>query len=171
MNLFLLHKNLKKCARQHCDKHVVKMILELAQLLSTTWWVIDPEAAEEMNSNGLIYRKTHTNHPVAVWTREHVNNYKMVSQLAIELCREYTFRYEKTHKTEEKIVFLMNNIPDLLDDDNDLVEPWNTTPPKQCFPEHLKHEDPIRGYRNYYNECKHHLFAWKKRKVPSWAKV
>lgn len=168
MNLFLLHKNLKICARQHCDRHVVKMILELAQLLSTAWWIANPEDAEELFQEGIIYKKTHVNHPVAIWTREHENNYVLVAELAIELCNEYTFRYGKVHKTEEKILFFMDNIPQLDKSKKDLVGPWNTTPPKQCFPDHLKNKNPIKGYRNYYNECKRHIFSWKKRQIPVW---
>ena len=35
MNIFVLDDDIEKCARYHCDKHVVKMILESAQMLST----------------------------------------------------------------------------------------------------------------------------------------
>ena len=37
MNIFHLDKNPIKCALYHCDKHVVKMILETAQMLSTAY--------------------------------------------------------------------------------------------------------------------------------------
>ena len=33
MNIFILDYDVKKCAQYHVDKHVVKMILETAQLL------------------------------------------------------------------------------------------------------------------------------------------
>ena len=35
MNIFLLDWNTDVCAQYHCDKHVVKMILESTQMLST----------------------------------------------------------------------------------------------------------------------------------------
>ena len=35
MNIFFLHRNPKIAARMQCDKHVVKMVLETAQMLST----------------------------------------------------------------------------------------------------------------------------------------
>ena len=35
MNIFYLHNDPKVCAELHVDKHVVKMIVEYAQLLST----------------------------------------------------------------------------------------------------------------------------------------
>ena len=173
MNLFLLHKNLKKCARQHCDKHVVKMVLELAQLLSTAWWVLNPDLAERHYKKGLIYKKTHINHPVAVWTREHLNNYDVVAELAYELTKEYTYRYGKIHKTTPKIMFMMRYPPKNIEYRNikKLGGYWNTTPPKQCFGDgndYLKREDAVEGYRNYYNVCKKHLHSWKKRSKPEW---
>lgn len=41
MNIFTLHQDPFICAQQHCDKHVVKMILEYAQLLSTAHRLLD----------------------------------------------------------------------------------------------------------------------------------
>ena len=35
MNLFYVHEDPTTCAELHCDKHVVKMIIEYGQLLST----------------------------------------------------------------------------------------------------------------------------------------
>ena len=43
MNIFYLHENPEICAEYHCDKHVVKMILETAQMLSTAHRIIDGE--------------------------------------------------------------------------------------------------------------------------------
>ena len=35
MNIFILDRDPKVCAQYHCDKHVVKMILETAQMICT----------------------------------------------------------------------------------------------------------------------------------------
>ena len=43
MNIFYLDTNPALCAEYHCDKHVVKMIIEYAQMLSTAHRVIDGE--------------------------------------------------------------------------------------------------------------------------------
>ena len=43
MNIFYLDKNPKIAAEMHCDKHVVKMITETAQLLSTAHRILDGE--------------------------------------------------------------------------------------------------------------------------------
>ena len=43
MNIFYLSDDPQICAEQHCDKHVVKMCIEYAQLLSTAHRVLDGE--------------------------------------------------------------------------------------------------------------------------------
>jgi hypothetical protein len=35
MNIFVLDRNVRKCAQYHCDQHVSKMILESAQIMCT----------------------------------------------------------------------------------------------------------------------------------------
>ena len=174
MNLFLLAKNLKMCAEYHCDKHVVKMILEYAQLLSTVYWVLEPEKSEKLYSEGTIYKKTHVNHPVAIWAREHPNNYMVIARLGVYLTREYTYRYGKIHKTTPKLLFFRKNVPKFSETNKLLSGPWNTTTPPQCFGkdnDHLKKKNVIDGYRNYYNNCKSHIFSWKGRSVPGWVKI
>ena len=61
MNIFMLHQEPQIAAQYHCDKHVVKMILESAQLLCTA-----------LNEAGvpMPYRVTHKNHPCSIWVRE-----------------------------------------------------------------------------------------------------
>jgi hypothetical protein len=173
MNLFLLSKNLKHCAKYHCDRHVVKMILEYAQLLSTVFWVLEPKKAEKLYEKGIIYKKTHINHPVSIWAREHPNNYKVIARLGVYLTREYTYRYGKIHKTTPKLLFFRKTFPKFSKCDKKLSGPWNTTESPQCFGEgndYLKDCNVIRGYRNYYNNCKSHLFSWKNRPAPKWIK-
>ena len=57
MNIFILDKNPKLAAAMHCDKHVPKMILETAQMLSTAHRVYDTPQAEN------LYKQAHLNHP------------------------------------------------------------------------------------------------------------
>ena len=58
MNIFLLHENPVLCAEQHCDKHVVKMVIEYAQLMSTAHRYLDGELygekTEELSNDGDI---------------------------------------------------------------------------------------------------------------------
>ena len=93
MNIFYLDKNPTKCAQYHCDKHVCKMVIEVAQLLCTSHWMSGSEAP---------YRKTHVNHHSNKWVRESLSNYKWLCELGMELCKEYTYRYGKIHKTQQQ---------------------------------------------------------------------
>jgi len=143
MNIFYLHAIASKAAEYHCDKHVVKMILETAQLLYSAHWMLNPEGLHED-----AYRKTHVNHPCAIWVRESLSNYRWLAELGYWLCREYRYRYgNKTHKTEARLLWLRENPPAGLVD-------IGTTPPRQAMPDENKHPDPVTAYRTYYLENK-----------------
>lgn len=102
MNLFLIASTPVAIASDHCDKHVIKMILETAQLLYTTWWCLNPAAVTDLR-DPKAYRATHRNHPVAVWVRARPEHYRFALDVAIALCSEYTRRYGKVHKTQAHI--------------------------------------------------------------------
>jgi hypothetical protein len=152
MNIFLLDTDVTKCAQYHCDKHVVKMPIEYAQLLSTT-----------LLHHGLDapYKKTHENHPCAKWAREHNGNYTYLYDLAIALGKEYTHRYGKIHKSTEALF----NIPRLLDD-----KPLQRSPLPNCTT--IKADYPelnlVDKYRLYYMRDKAHILTFKNREEPEW---
>lgn len=160
MNIFVLDHDPAKCAQFHVDKHVVKMILETAQLLSTAHRVLDEnKLSPEMDS--ILYKKTHQNHPCAIWVRDCSQNYAWTYTLFGNLLREYTYRYTKQHastKLIDKLIKFPQNI----------LRTENKTPFKLAMPEQYKTTDPVESYRNYYNGEKRELFSWKNRKVPEW---
>ena len=92
MNIFRLDNDPFVAAYNQCNKHVVKMCLETAQLLSTAHRVLDGEDA-----NPDLYKATHKNHPSAVWARENSSNYLWLMQHFDALLLEYAFRYYKRH--------------------------------------------------------------------------
>jgi hypothetical protein len=159
MNIFFLDFNPQKAAEYHCDKHVVKMILETAQLLYSAHWELAPTGLPEG-----AYRKTHVNHPCAIWVRESLSNYRWLADLGYWLCREYRFRYgNKTHKTEAHILWLRANHPAGIVD-------IGATPPRQAMPDEYKHPDPVTAYRIYYVENKlmlRGIVKYTRRKYPS----
>jgi len=152
MNIFYLHELAMICAQMHVDKHVVKMILETAQLLCTAVWLSGGEAP---------YKATHKNHPSAIWARESKGNWLWLRELGLELCKEYKYRYgeHKEHKTQKVLEGLV--CPSNLSD-----KPF--TPPPQAMPDEFKHPDTITAYRRYYLYNKAHLHKWTKRDVPDW---
>ena len=108
MNIFVLDWDVKKCATYHNDKHVVKMILETAQLLCGSHWSTGSEAP---------YKLSHKNHPCSIWVRQDLNNYLWLCELGLELCKEYSYRYGKRHKTQEIIEWCVCNKPNIPDVD------------------------------------------------------
>jgi len=155
MNIFALHRDPKIAAQMHCDKHVVKMILETAQLLCVAHHVLNPEG-----DYSELYKKTHVNHPSAKWVRENSANYKWAYQLFVELLNEYTYRYGKIHKTS-RLVSVLQNPPASINESAQTEFP-------QAMPDQYKTEDSIVAYRNYYNGAKASFAKWTKRKKPNW---
>jgi len=164
-----------KCAEMHNDKHVVKMILEYAQLLSTAHRYLDGTPVVGHSDTGrkqsryvlhdgrdkLLYASTHINHPSAIWVRQSDKNYSWLFEMFESLLEEYTYRYGKKHACE-KLVWALevrpNNIPR-----------GNFTEPTPAMPDEVKIVgDSIASYRNYYINNKSHLAKWKKRPVPLW---
>ena len=158
MNIFFLHHDPKLCAQMHNDKHIVKMILETAQLLSTTHHVLDPSAVPSP-----IYKKTHVNHPCAIWVRQCELHYMWTHALLKELCTEYTVRYGKVHKTEHSgVVQALSEFPNIV------AMRRNWVDPPQCMPDEFKSESCVQAYRNYYMGPKAHLGVWTNREAPVW---
>lgn len=178
MNIFYLDRDVDTCAEMHNDKHVVKMILEYAQLLSTAHRVLDGTLIDRLSASGrkqkayvladnresALYSATHINHPSAIWVRKTHQNYIWLTELLEELCYEYTYRYEKTHKVERDglLKVLRTNLPA-----NIPIGPF--TAPTPAMPDDVKVPgNSLASYRNYYNKNKTHLADWKKRPVPQW---
>lgn len=155
MNIFYLDEDISKCAEYHCDKHVVKMILETAQLLST---VIHESG---ITPSFRIYRKTHVNHPSAKWARESSHHFRYLVSLGLSLCSEYTKRYGKIHKTQE-ILENINSIDISLPDKGFI-------PPPQAMPDKYRSSDTVKAYRDYYIGDKGHILQYKTR-IPDWIK-
>ena len=179
MNIFYLNPNPRICAEMHLDKHVVKMIVEYAQLLSTAHRVLDGEKFTDKTANNRsiqrwrltddmleknLYKATHANHPSAVWVRQSVQNYMWLAELLEELCGEYTHRYGKVHKVERDglMQMLKNNFPVMLSDSG-------FTEPTPAMPDTYKvTNDSIRSYQNYYIHDKSRFAKWKNRETPEW---
>jgi len=152
MNIFILDWDVKKCAVYHNDKHVVKMILETAQLLCGVHHVT------ETNIDNIPYKLSHKNHPCSIWARESITNYLWLCELGLELCKEYTYRYEKRHKSQDVIEWCLFNKPN--------IEDKGFTEPAKAMPDEYKVKSVVQSYRNYYNGEKVSFSKWKKRTPP-----
>ena len=152
MNIFYLDKDIQLCAQYHCDKHVIKMILEYAQILCTV-----------LHKRGKLapYHPTHINHPCVLWAGESQENWEWLRNLAQALNEEYRFRFDKliNHKSYNVILTLPS--PDL--------PRMGLTERPQTMPDEYKvMGDPVAAYRNYYIHGKQKILAWRKRGAPWW---
>ena len=154
MNIFVLDNDPVNAARQMCNKHIVKMVLESAQLLCSPF----PE-------NSAPYKRTHYNHPCAKWIRETSQNYQWLLLHAFALCDEYNIRYYKTHKSSVIIKWAYLNYNNLN------LPSIGLTPFPQCMPEEYKvPNNAVQAYRNYYINEKQKFAKWKNTEEPDWFK-
>jgi hypothetical protein len=154
MNIFFLDENPTMSARYHVDKHVVKMILETAQLLCGVHHTTDQDTHQ------VPYKLSHKNHPCAIWARESLSNYLYLCELGLELGKEYTHRYGKRHKSIDVINWCIINKPNIPD--------IGFTKPAMAMPDEFKVDSVVESYRNYYMGAKSELASWKKREKPLW---
>lgn len=155
MNIFVLDLDCKICARYHCDKHVSKMILESAQMLSTAVMRHNPLAKD-------LYRSFNKNHPCCVWAAKNKSNFVWLYNLSKELGVEYSYRYGKFHKSLAVIDNCFSYI--------DCIPDGELTPFAQAMPDKYRNTNPVTAYRDYYIGEKFDIAKYTKREFPFWLK-
>ena len=162
MNIFVLSEDPVLAAKMQCDKHVVKMIVESAQMLCAVHRLLD---GDKVRDPDILYRTCHANHPCTVWARKTTGNYWWLYQHFIALCDEYTHRYGKVHKTDSLLRNVVSNYP--LNIPTDYRTAFALA--MGSNPECIHPEDPVRSYREYY-QTKQDRFkmVWTKREIPFW---
>ena len=184
MNIFTLDNDPKIAAQYHCNVHVVKMIVEAAQMLSTAHRMLDcfqtTEARTlesgkvktvkvwkhiESDLDAVLYQTTHPSHPSNLWTRQTRENYKWHYELFCALCDEYTHRYGKVHATDTKLRSILGQFPIKLQDGPLMPFPLAMKSNPEC----MDANDPVDSYRKFY-QTKQARFKmrWSKREVPFW---
>lgn len=154
MNIFHVDHNPAKAARMLADKHVVKMVLESAQMLSTVHHLTDSEFCDT------LYKPTHKGHPCTVWVKESKGNYKWLFKHLVGLLNEYTFRYSKIHKTSR----LLDNLCKYPD-----IPSIGLTDQPQCMYDECKQKDLVEAYRSYYRARSHEIdMRYTNREKPRW---
>jgi hypothetical protein len=185
MNIFILNNDPVLAAQEQCDKHVVKMIVESGQMLSTAHRMIDGTVERRPSKSGkttvnyykldderedIMYKAVHFNHPCSVWTRESCCNYSWHYEHFIALCEEYTYRYGKVHSTETKLRDILKQIP------KNINRAGGRTPFKlamqsnpECLVPTLGGIDAVATYQNFYKtKQKRFKMDWTKRQIPEW---
>jgi hypothetical protein len=180
MNLFILDKDPVKAAQLQCDKHVVKMLLESGQMLSTAHRMLDGNVELRPSKSGkrevkywvhpdskleqVLYRVAHQAHPCTVWTMQSNNNYTWHYIHFVALCNEYKYRYGKTHLTDTKLREVLETLPRNIPVGHFTPQPLAMKSNPECM-----FEDVVKSYRAFY-QTKQDRFkmVWTKREVPEW---
>jgi hypothetical protein len=162
MNRFIIDVEPDAIAQQLCDKHIVKMPLEEAQMLCTVLHLHAPGFAKQRE----LYRAVHKNHPCTKWAGETRANYRWAWRLYDAMLKEYTFRYGKEHGAGKHRLLLKHA--------NVLVPKGPLTQHPQCFSGHddLKTDEfwPVNAYRGFYKRDKIRFAKYKEREIPHWLK-
>ena len=151
MNIFWLDTDIQKAVEYHCDKHVVKMPLELVQMLCTTHHLYGQDAP---------YAPVHEKHPCTLWVAECVDNYTKAWVFAQTLFQEYTYRYHRRHSSQD-VLFQVTAPP------KGMTTNIKGTMPPQAMPDEYKQPyDLVLAYRKYYIFEKSHMCKWTNRAIP-----
>ena len=164
MNIFFLHKDPQWAANALCDKHVPKMLLESAQMLSTAVRKYE----EETNGVPLaepIYKSAYPKHPMTIWVGQNKSNFTWALENAVFISQEYCKRFKKLHKSSR----IINNIYDNNYIDN-IPDGFFKEPP-QCMPDQYKLRSDlyVKAYRKYYQGEKEYFAKWERGvSAPDW---
>ena len=176
MNIFFIDRDPVLAARYHCDKHVPKMIVEYAQLMSTAHGLLDGEPYETKNKRGhkltrwrfsddrehKLYLAAHYKHPSNIWVRTSTQHYDWLYELFNALCAEFTLRYGNFHKTDLDLREYIKRKPDNLQDNG-----WSDPPLAMPDQYKLTTKSSVPSYRNFYATAKRRFATWKTEK-PHW---
>lgn len=176
MNIFYIDTDPKTCAEMHCDKHVVKMIIEYAQLMSTAHRILDGEEYLDKTANGHrikrwrmkneryeseLMKASHVNHPSNIWVRQCNENYQWLYHMWLFLLNEYTYRYGKIHACA-RLKDILANVPKN-------ISIGSFTPPTPAMPDECKiANNSLASYHKYYIDKKVCFARWTKRDRPKW---
>lgn len=159
MNIFVLDTDPVTAAVMQCDKHVVKMIVETAQMLCTAHHALDDT---DWPQKAGLYMPCFAHHPCTKWVMASTDNYRWTKVHLDSLMAEYTFRYKNIHTTQYKLGEVLEKLPK-----NILYGPL--TEFAQAMPDNYKDPDPVKAYRTYYKNDKAYFAKWLKgRSSPYW---
>jgi len=167
MNIFFLHLDPRVSVKYYFDKHCIKIILEICQMVYTAHWMTastdDWIDTHRHDLHLEPYRKTHYNHPTSKWVRQCQSNYRYACIMGIALCEEYTHRYHKVHKSEPRLRWLLEHLPSkYMTDPIDaylatINLPVGCTPIPLAMPAEYHSINAIHSYRKYYVQAKTHI--------------
>ena len=165
MNIFVLDEDPATAAVMQCDRHVVKMPLEAAQMMASAmrrYGATDIDMP--LNKAGKPYGNAHPHHPCTMWAGEFRSNYRWLAKHGLALCAEYTHRYGKVHACQQAILHMTRFESYFPGRGSVRVSSF-----AQALPDGCKMPNAIDAYRRYYINFKDHIAKWNRgRPAPDW---
>lgn len=190
MNIFAIYRCPATAARHLVDSHVVKMVLESAQMLANCF---SPEllAREDCprTKAGTVRKYAHYNHPCSKWVRASKNNMLWLCEHALAMDVERIHR--SNMKVQEQLQLkaegkpyskvIANSIPIthhcipfiewvIVNLGSSTIPDVPLTEFAQAMPDEFKCDDSVQAYRNLYINGKKHLHKWVRNK-PDWITI
>jgi hypothetical protein len=179
LQVFILDESVTQSSKYYIDKHIVKIPLEITQILST--------AVRKLGcSSDIIYKSTHENHPWVKWCCESINNVWWLLNLHEGLMWEYCHRYRKNHATWvicDYITKYLESIGCEIPSCDDNTTPFPLVLPEENYMLSINDDSKqyvtnigdvnysvVRSYMKYYMTSKKDIARWTNREVPEWFK-
>jgi hypothetical protein len=156
MNIFFLSLIPAEIAHMSCDQHVVKIQLEICQMLYTAWFFsnqqdyIEENAPFTKDGKRRGYRSAHPKHPMTMWVGSSLKNYLYACEIGIALTLEYTHRYGKVHTCAEHLIWLRNHHPSHFEERRSDTAYYSQEGIPECMPEEYRCPSVVDGYQMYY---------------------
>lgn len=181
MNIFFLDRDPAICASYHCDKHVVKMATEYAQILSTAvrlkygqpgnlpkgdksiryQWCLPGESAVCRHDICLV---GHRGNRFVEWAGSSRANFGWLLELMEVILLEYTKVYSREHGAAK----YARALHEWYYSPPPLGEVMSDPPLCEMPASYIVPGDPVASYRNYYRFSKIALARYKNRPWPEW---
>jgi hypothetical protein len=156
MNIFFLSLIPHEIAERSCDQHVIKIQLEICQMLYTAWYFSNEEeyvqqhAPYTKDGKRRGYRPAHKKHPMTMWVGSSLKNYLYACEIGMALTTEYTRRYGKIHTCAEHLTWLMNHHPSHFEEHRSETAYYSNEGIPECMPDQYKCPGVVDGYQMYY---------------------
>lgn len=159
MNIFFLSLNPRECAHMYYDKHVIKILLEICQMLYAAHDVsiVKLNAPWNQKKTRRGYAPSHKNHPMCMWVRSSQKSYITSATLGMCLALEYNKRFKKVHACSKHIAWLYDNIPKTFDETKSEKSYYSNEGIPECMPEKYHHPSIVVSYQRYMSEGKEHI--------------
>jgi len=163
MNIFFLSMNPEELAYMYCDQHVIKILLEICQMMYTAWFYsgqtdyVESNAPYTVNGTRRGYKAAHKKHPTTLWISSSIDNYNFAGEIGMCLALEYKKRFGKVHACSKHILWLYENKPSHFElrESETAYYPTRDFKPgltriPACMPDKYKVQSIIESYKLYY---------------------